>query len=63
MVTEISSALSEQSSASQQIATHVERISQMAEQNTAASKEIDQSAQRMKDLASDMQQMISRFKI
>jgi len=63
MVTEISSALGEQSSASQEISTHVEHIAQMAEQNNATSQETALSAQRMKELASTMQQMISRFSI
>jgi len=63
MVTEMSSALGEQSSASQQIAHHVESIAQMAERNTLASQETAQSAQRMNELASSMQNMVTRFKV
>lgn len=63
MVSEISSSLGEQSAASQQIATHVEHIAQMAERNTVASRDTAHSAQRMEALATGMQAMVSRFKI
>ena len=63
MVTEMSAALGEQSSASHQIATHVERVAQMAEKNNGASQETAHSAQRMKELAAAMQNMVSHFKI
>jgi len=62
MVAEMSAALGEQNTASHQIATHVERIAQMAEKNNGASQETAHSAQRMKQLAATMQNMVSSFK-
>lgn len=62
-VSEISSALSEQSVASQQIATHVENIAQMAERNNSASQETASSASRMKELAVEMKRMVGRFQV
>jgi len=53
MVSEISSALKEQGVASNEIATHVEKIAQMAENNSNASQETASSAHRMSVLGGE----------
>jgi len=63
MVSEISSALREQNESSQQIALHVEKIAQMSEKNSAASKETANSARRVNELAANMEDKVSRFKL
>jgi methyl-accepting chemotaxis protein len=63
MVGEISSALSEQRSGSEQIANQVQHIAAMAEQNIDAAKETQQSAIRLNELSQDMQHMVKRFSV
>jgi len=63
MVGEISSALREQNAASKEIAVHVEKIAQMAEQNSATSQETAHSAWRVSELAANMEEKVSRFKL
>nr|HQT27348.1 methyl-accepting chemotaxis protein [Burkholderiales bacterium] len=62
-VGEISSALIEQSTASNDIAHHIEQVSQMTEQNSDAAQKTADSADRLQQLADDMRTAIERFKI
>jgi methyl-accepting chemotaxis protein len=62
-VGEISSALKEQSQASNDIARHVERIAQMAEENTGAVAHTKESAQRLESLAAGLQSSVMRFTV
>jgi methyl-accepting chemotaxis protein len=63
MVSEISSALKEQNVASHQIASHIEKIAQMAERNSLASQETATTAYRVNELATNMEERVSRFKL
>jgi methyl-accepting chemotaxis protein len=62
-VTEISSALAEQSSASNQIAHNVERVAQMTGENAVAVNAIANSATELEHLAQSMQQVMTRFRV
>jgi methyl-accepting chemotaxis protein len=62
-VTEISCALKEQSEASLDIARHVESIAQMTDENNAAAEETAAGAQRLDQLAQDVTQTVSQFKV
>ena len=62
-VSEISSALKEQSQASTDIARHVESIAQMAEENTGAVAHTKESAQGLQRLAADLQASVMRFSV
>ena len=62
-VAEISSALKEQSQASNDIARHVESIAQMAEENTGAVAHTKDSAQRLESLAAGLQTAVMRFSV
>ena len=63
MVNEISAALVEQSSASNSIAGHVEKVAQNTEKNSVAATESAAAAQRVDALAASMRDTVSRFKI
>ena len=62
-VSEITDALREQSIASTNIAQQVERIAQMAEENTAAAVSTSGTALELDGLARDMKQVVSQFRI
>lgn len=62
-VNDISHALKEQSVASNEIAANVERIAQMAEENSAATRATADSARRLETLAADTRQTVSYFQI
>ncbi|PHV09763.1 methyl-accepting chemotaxis protein [Chitinimonas sp. BJB300] len=62
-VSVISSALQEQTSASSQIASNVERIAQMAEENSTAAKLSAQSARALSLLAEEMRKEVARFRL
>ncbi|AXK39298.1 HAMP domain-containing methyl-accepting chemotaxis protein [Crenobacter cavernae] len=62
-VTEITHALKEQGQASQQIARHVEAISQMADENHAASDETANNARRLDELSGSVSDTLARFKV
>lgn len=62
-VSDISSALREQSAASNQVAQEVERIARMTEENSAAANEIASEAQQLKSLAGTLESAVSRFKV
>ena len=62
-VSDISSALREQSAASNQVAQEVERIARMTEENSVAANEIAGEAQQLESLASALESAVSRFKV
>ncbi len=61
-VNEITAALGEQSSAGSQVAQGVESIAQMADANCIAVTEIAETAERLANLASSLQESIEQFK-
>ncbi|OGT17722.1 MAG: hypothetical protein A3J49_03950 [Gallionellales bacterium RIFCSPHIGHO2_02_FULL_57_16] len=61
-VGDISSALAEQSSASNDIATHIEKVAQMTEENSAATKETAGASDRLVQLADTMRTAVNRYK-
>ena len=63
VVREISSALREQSQASNDIARHVESIAQMAQENSGAVEQTQHSAQLLKNLAADLQSSVMTFSV
>jgi len=63
VVNDISSALAEQSSASNDIAAQVEKVAQMTEENSAAAAETSSAANNLQELASHMRATVNRFKI
>jgi len=63
MVNDISSALVEQSSASNDIAAHVEKVAQISEENSAAAGETAGAAKHLEQLADTMRSEVSRFKM
>ncbi|MCL2830505.1 MAG: methyl-accepting chemotaxis protein [Betaproteobacteria bacterium] len=58
-----SSALSEQSTASQSIAQQVERVAQAAEQNSAAAKNASEAATSIERLAHSIRDAVGKFKV
>ena len=63
VVNDISSALAEQSVASNDIAAHVEQVAQMTEENSAAAGAAASAAANVEQLAGEMRSAVSRFKI
>jgi len=63
MVTEISSAIQQQGSAMNSIAQQVERIAQMSEESSAAAQNSAQVAKDVDTLATEMQEIVSVYKI
>jgi len=63
VVNDISAALVEQSSASNDIATHVERVAQMSEENSTAANQSATAAQHLEELAGAMRASVAQFKI
>ena len=63
VVNDISSALVEQTSASNDISVHVEKVAQMTEENSAAASESAGSASHLEQLAEDMRATVSKFRI
>lgn len=61
-VSEITSALREQTVASTEIARNVEQIAQMAEENNASARGNAQTADTLRQLADTLQQEVGRFK-
>ncbi|BAN36131.1 chemotaxis sensory transducer [Sulfuricella denitrificans skB26] len=61
-VSDISSALREQSAASNQVAQNVEKIARMTEENSVAANEIAGEAQHLESLAGALESAVSRFK-
>jgi methyl-accepting chemotaxis protein len=63
VVNDISAALIEQSSASNDIATHVERVAQMSEENSTAAGQSAAAAQHLEELANAMRASVAQFRI
>lgn len=62
-VSDISTALMEQSKASNDIAANIEKVAQMTERNCAAAEQTASAAMHLEGLANDMRTTVSRFKI
>jgi len=62
-VEDISSALGEQSVASNQIARNVEKIAQMTEENSAAVNEVLQAANHLEGLSATLRTSVDQFKV
>ncbi len=62
-VNEISSALKEQSVASNEIAANVEKIAQMSEENSAATREAADTARQLEALAVGTRHAVSQFRL
>ena len=62
-VNDISEALKEQSVASNDIAANVEKIAQMSEENSAASREAADTAHQLEGLAAATRAAVSRFRV
>ena len=62
-VNDIANATREQSSASQEVARGVEHIAQMAEQNSEATRQTNNQAALLEQLAADLQDKVSHFRI
>ena len=62
-IQDISHALQEQSSASQQVAGNVEHITQMAEENSYAIEQVSASADRLKVVADELQRQVAHFSL
>jgi methyl-accepting chemotaxis protein len=63
MVSEMSSALHEQRTASELIARQVHHIANMGEQNNIASVNTTRAIESLNELSLDMQNIVSRFQI
>ena len=63
MISEIAEAIREQGSATNNIATQVERIAQMSEESSAAASNSAQAALELDRLASDMQRVVSTYRL
>lgn len=63
MVNEISSALREQTVASNEIAVNVEKIAQMSEENGAATREVAETATLLERLADDARTAVAKFRL
>jgi methyl-accepting chemotaxis protein len=62
-VTDISNALKEQSVAANDIAANVEKIAQMSEENSAATKEAADTAHQLEALAASTRQAVAAFRV
>jgi methyl-accepting chemotaxis protein len=62
VVNDITGALVEQSSATKQISTSVEEIVKMSEDTSASLNQTVDSARRLRDLSSSLQDSVKRFK-
>ena len=58
----IAASVSEQKSASTDIAQHIERIAQMSESNSLAVSQTSEAAQHVEELASNLHSIVDRFK-
>lgn len=62
-VSDISTALAEQSKASNDIAVHIERVAQMTEENSSSAEQSAEAASDLAKLAEGMRTTVNRFKI
>ena len=63
VVNNISAALKQQNTASQDISSHVEKVAQMSEKNSAAAGASADAAQQLEELACTLRTSVARFKI
>ena len=63
MVSEITNAIREQGSASNNIAQQIERIAQMAEEASAAAQETSDNANMLERLATEMREVVSAYRL
>jgi len=63
VVSEISNAMAEQNSATHSIAVHVERLTRMAEQTSASTREISREAADLKATSAGLQQSLQKFHV
>jgi len=63
MVEEITEAIREQASATNNIAVQVEKIAQMSEESSAAAGHSAETAKHLDDLATEMQRIVSSYKL
>ena len=63
MVEEIAEAIREQGAATNNIASHVERIAQMSEESSAAAANSADAAQELDRLATEMQRIVSAYRL
>jgi methyl-accepting chemotaxis protein len=61
-VCDISTALAEQSKASNDIAVQIEKVSQMTEMNSVAAEQTSVAAKDLEKLAGEMRTTVNRFK-
>jgi methyl-accepting chemotaxis protein len=62
-VGDISVAIGEQSAASNEISSNVEKVAQMAEENSAAIVQTEETARKLAELANALQAALGRFKV
>lgn len=62
-VADIASAIHEQSTASREIASHVEQIAQMSEENSATIMRVDDAAKTLEKVAESLNVLTTRFKV
>ena len=63
MIMQIATAAEEQSSVSSEIAGNVEKISHLSQENSAAASQTAHAADEVLNLATSLQQMVSRFRV
>lgn len=63
VVEDINNALQEQNQASNEVASHVERFSEMAEQNKEATQHTSSTAHQLQALSQQLARAVSRFKV
>ena len=63
VVNSISSALIEQSGANNNLTQQVERVAEMTVETSNAAQETAREAEKLRELANDMQSAVGRFKI
>ncbi|QEL54737.1 methyl-accepting chemotaxis protein [Chromobacterium paludis] len=62
-IVDIAAATREQSSASQEIAQNVERISSMAQSNNQTVSEVSQAVNRLRELSGELETLVSHFRL
>ncbi|GAA5785563.1 histidine kinase [Chitiniphilus shinanonensis] len=63
VVADITTSLTEQSTASNDVARNVEKIAQMSEENSRAVDETAHTAQQLRDLATELERRVAQFKL
>jgi methyl-accepting chemotaxis protein len=63
MVIDIANALDEQGKASDGISAHIDKVSQMTENNSVAAKQASEAARELQQLAEEMRKAVAHFKV